>query len=105
MFEKENKVEKIIFILFGICLIPCCCQFAIYLRYENPCMGKFFRIPKFHTLILVFSLQVKQQRSKFKPDEVPETDEILEDRELGLDGFASEWDLQLFREAQVNDFF
>ena len=48
---------------------------------------------------------MKQQRSKFKPDEVPETDEILEDRELGLDGFASEWDLQLFREAQVNDFF
>ena len=47
---------------------------------------------------------MKQQRSKFKPDEVPETDEILEDRELGLDGFASEWDLQLFREAQVNDF-
>ena len=46
---------------------------------------------------------MKQQRSKFKPDEVPETDEILEDRELGLDGFASEWDLQLFREAQVND--
>ena len=48
---------------------------------------------------------MKQQRSKFKPDEVPETDEILEDRELGLDGFASEWDLQLFREAQVNDFY
>ena len=69
-------------------------------------MGKFFCIPKFQTLLSkCFFLQVKQQRSKFKPDEVPETDEILEDRELGLDGFASEWDLQLFREAQVNDFF
>ena len=101
MFEKENKVEKIIFILFGICLIPCCCQFAIHLRNE-----KFFSIPKFQTLMSNnFFLQVKQQRSKFKPDEVPETDEILEDRELGLDGFASEWDLQLFREAQVNEFF
>ena len=48
---------------------------------------------------------MKQQRSKFKPDEVPETDEILDDRELGLDGFASEWDLQLFREAQVCFFY
>ena len=48
---------------------------------------------------------MKQQRSKFKPDEVPETDEILDDRELGLEGFASEWDLQLFREAQVWFFF
>ena len=35
-------------------------------------------------------------------DDVPETEEIPEDRELGLEGFASEWDLQLFREAQVS---
>jgi hypothetical protein len=44
---------------------------------------------------------VKNARSKFRPDDVPETDEIPEDRELNLTGFASEWDLALFREAQV----
>ena len=44
---------------------------------------------------------VKDERSKFRPDNVPETDEIPDDRELKLEGFASEWDLQLFREAQA----
>ena len=46
---------------------------------------------------------VKHERNKFKADDVPETDEIPEDRELGLEGFASHWDLQLFREAQVRN--
>ena len=44
---------------------------------------------------------IKNERSKFRPENVPETDEILDDRELKLEGFASEWDLQLFREAQA----
>jgi len=44
---------------------------------------------------------VKDERSKFRPETIPETDEIPDDRELNLQGFASQWDLQLFREAQA----
>ena len=50
-------------------------------------------------------LQVKHERSKFRPENVPETDEIPDDRELNLEGFASQWDLQLFREAQVCNYY
>ena len=49
----------------------------------------------------LFLFQVKDERSKFRPETIPETDEIPDDRELNLQGFASQWDLQLFREAQV----
>ena len=49
----------------------------------------------------MFRFQVKDERSKFRPETIPETDEIPDDRELNLQGFASQWDLQLFREAQV----
>ena len=52
----------------------------------------------------MFRFQVKDERSKFRPETIPETDEIPDDRELNLQGFASQWDLQLFREAQVCKF-
>ena len=45
--------------------------------------------------------QVKDERSKFRPENIPETEEIPDDRELNLENFTSKWDLQLFREAQV----
>ncbi len=46
---------------------------------------------------------MKNARSKFRPDDVPETDEITEDRELEMKGFTLEWDLNMFREAQVKN--
>jgi len=44
---------------------------------------------------------VKDERSKFRPENIPETEEIPDDRELNLEHFTSKWDLQLFREAQA----
>ena len=37
----------------------------------------------------------------FHEDRIPETEDLPEDREPNLDGFTSEWDLQIFREAQA----
>ena len=39
-------------------------------------------------------LQIQKARRSFRPDGIPETEDLPEDREPNLDGFTSEWDLQ-----------
>ena len=50
---------------------------------------------------MVFIFQVRDAREKFNPKDVPEFGEVPEDREPILTQFTSQWDLKLFREAQV----
>ena len=50
---------------------------------------------------MVFIFQVRDAREKFNPKDVPEFEEVPEDREPILTQFTSQWDLKLFREAQV----
>ena len=50
---------------------------------------------------MVFICQVRDAREKFNPKDVPEFEEVPEDREPILTQFTSQWDLKLFREAQV----
>ena len=45
--------------------------------------------------------QVRDAREAYNEKDAPEIEEVPEDREPSLNGFTAQWDLKLFREAQV----
>ena len=49
----------------------------------------------------MFLFKVRDAREAYNEKDAPEIEEVPEDREPSLNGFTSQWDLKLFREAQV----
>ena len=46
-------------------------------------------------------MKVRDAREAYNEKDAPDIEEVPEDREPSLNGFTSQWDLKLFREAQV----